>query len=55
MTRTWQSIMRFAASALYGRVRVATCADAGHPASALTKRTRIRAGGLSAVGGKFPE
>jgi hypothetical protein len=54
MNPTWQSIMHFAASAQYGRVRVA-CADAGHPVSALTKRTRIRAGGLSAVGGKFPE
>lgn len=54
MTRTWQLDM-FAASARYGRVWVA-CDHAGHLASAQpTKRTRIRAGGLSAVGGKFPE
>jgi hypothetical protein len=54
VTPNWQSNMHFAAGAQYGRVWVA-CADAGHPVSALTKRTRIRAGGLSAVGGEFRE
>jgi len=55
MNGTWQLDMRFAAGAHAGRVPL-VCVHAVVVASAqATKRTRIRAGGLSAVGGEIPE